>query len=145
MVRSRIPAATPSGNAEYAHIVARSRIPIVEAQVDAIVNAANTNLAEGAEVCGAIFRATGSAELTASCRALGGCATGEAKVTIHAVGSRGSDRPDLLASCYRQSLIALSRRGLRTIAFSCIITGVYAFDFKQATDIARRTVVEWLE
>ncbi len=68
-----------------------------------------------------------------------------AKVIIHAVGPRGYDRPDLLASCYRQSLIALTRRGLRTIAFPCVSTGVYSFDFKQATMIALRTVREWLE
>ena len=123
--------------------------------MDAVVNAANNDLAEGAGVCGAIFRAAGSAELTAACRALGGCATGQvqvtsafkmaAKIIIHAVGPRGSDRPDLLASCYRESLLALTRRGLRSIAFPCISTGVYGFDFRQATAIALRTVKDWLE
>ena len=67
-----------------------------------------------------------------------------AKVIIHAVGPRGSDRPDLLASCYRQSLLALTRCGLRSIAFPCISTGVYDFDFQQATEIGLSTVRDWL-
>ncbi len=90
--------------------------------MDAIVNAANNDLTEGGGVCGAIFRAAGSADLTAACQALGGCETGQVQVTpafklaatsiIHAVGPRGSDRPGLLASCDRESLLALTRRGL---------------------------------
>jgi O-acetyl-ADP-ribose deacetylase (regulator of RNase III) len=121
------------------HLVARSRIPLVEAQVDAVVNATNNDLAEGAGACGAILRAAGSTKLTAACRSLGGCATGQVQVTsafklpakmiIHAVGPRGSDRPDLLASSYRESLLALTRRGLRSLAYPCISTGDFGFDF----------------
>ena len=145
----------PARSDMYSHLVARSSIPLIEAQVDAVVNAANNDLAEGAGVCGAIFSAAGVAELTAACRSLGSCATGQvqvtsafklaAKIIIHAVGPRGSDRPDLLASCYREALLVLTRRGLRSIAFPCISTGVYGFDFGKATEIALGTVKEWLE
>jgi O-acetyl-ADP-ribose deacetylase (regulator of RNase III) len=140
-------------NSDYADIVARSRVPLVEAQVDAIVNAANNDLVGGG-VCGAIFRAAGP-ELVAACRALGGCLTGEveltpgfklsAKLIIHAVGPKAAERPDLLASSYRQALQSATRRGLRSIAFTCIITGIYGFDPALAADIAMKTVKEWLE
>ncbi len=113
----------------------------MEAQVDAIVNAANSDLVGGG-ICGAIFRAAGPAEMFAACQALGGCLTGDVKVTpgfnliakvvIHAVGPKGSDRPDLLASCYSQALNARNRHGLRTIAFPCISTGVYGFHLAKA-------------
>jgi O-acetyl-ADP-ribose deacetylase len=134
------------------------RIEIVEGDittldVDAIVNAANTMLAPGGGVCGAIHRAAGP-ELAEACAALGGCATGEAKITpgfrlparyvIHAVGpvwnggDRGEDR--LLAACYRNSLGLAAGHGLSTIAFPAISTGIYGFPAARAALIAVRTV-----
>jgi hypothetical protein len=68
-----------------------------------------------------------------------------AKVVIHAGGPKGSDRQDLLASSFSQALKALTRHGLRTIAFQCISTGVYGFDLALSADIAMRTVKEWIE
>jgi O-acetyl-ADP-ribose deacetylase len=137
-------------------------IEIVEADittldVDAIVNAANSALAPGGGVCGAIHRAAGP-ELAAACAKLGGCETGEAKITpgfdlkaryvIHAVGpvwgggERGEDR--LLASCYRNSLKLLREHGLASIAFPAISTGIYGFPAERAALIAMNTVLDHL-
>ncbi|HXZ67193.1 MAG TPA: O-acetyl-ADP-ribose deacetylase [Alphaproteobacteria bacterium] len=130
---------------------------ITALDVDAIVNAANDALAPGGGVCGAIFRAAGP-ELAAECRALGGCATGDAKITrgyrlkaryvIHAVGpvwqggNAGED--ELLASCYRKSLELAARNGLGTIAFPAISTGIYGFPPDRAAPIAVRAVAQAL-
>jgi O-acetyl-ADP-ribose deacetylase len=125
--------------------------------VDAIVNAANTMLAAGGGVCGAIHSAAGP-ELADACAELGGCDTGEAKITpgfklparsvIHAVGpvwsGGGANEDRLLASCYRNSLALADARGLKSIAFPAISTGIYGFPPDRAAQIAVRTVQDAL-
>lgn len=139
------------------------RIRIVEGditrqEVDAIVNAANTSLLGGGGVDGAIHRAAGP-ELLEETRRIGGCPTGEARVSkgyrlparwvIHTVGPvwRGGNRDeeDLLAGCYRNSLKAAVEIGARSIAFPSISTGAYGFPLEEATEIALRETREFLE
>jgi O-acetyl-ADP-ribose deacetylase (regulator of RNase III) len=126
---------------------------ITTLEVDAIVNAANETLAPGGGVCGAIHRAAGPA-LAAACRAIGHCPTGAARITpgfglkarhvIHAVGpvwrGGGAGEADLLAGCYRAALALAAARGLASIAFPAISTGIYGYPLKPATDIAVATV-----
>jgi O-acetyl-ADP-ribose deacetylase (regulator of RNase III) len=128
-------------------------VDITTLDVDAIVNAANPELAPGGGVCGAIHRAAGP-ELAAACARVAPCPTGEARITpgfrlpsryvIHAVGPvwRGgaAGEAELLASAYRSSLALAREHGLESVAFPAISTGIYGYPLHEATSIAVRIV-----
>jgi O-acetyl-ADP-ribose deacetylase (regulator of RNase III) len=131
---------------------------ITDQDIDAIVNAANRSLLGGGGVDGAIHRVAGP-QLLAECRPLGGCETGDAKITrgyklkakhvIHTVGpvyhSAGKKAPDLLASCYRRSLEVASQNNLKSVSFPSISTGAYGYPIEEAAPIALKTVADYLK
>lgn len=140
----------------------RGRIQLIEGDITrqpvaAIVNAANESLLGGGGVDGAIHRAAGP-ELLEECRGIGGCPTGEARITggyrlpakhvIHTVGPVYRDgthgEREKLAACYRESLTLARAHGLRTIAFPAISTGAYRYPKREASEVALGTTIEWL-
>ena len=131
---------------------------ITQLNVDAIVNAANSTLLDGAGVCGAIHHAAGP-DLLEECKVLGSCLPGQARITkgydlaahyiIHAVGPiwRGGTKgePKLLASCYETSLELALKKGVKSIAFAAISCGIYGYPISQAVTIAIKETANFLE
>lgn len=143
--------------------VGNARVELLEGDItrqdtEAIVNAANRSLLGGGGVDGAIHRAAGP-QLLSECRTLGGCETGDAKITrgynlkakhvIHTVGpiyhSAGKKAPELLSSCYRRTLEAASQNKLKSVAFPSISTGAYGYPLEEAAPIALKTAVDYLK
>lgn len=132
---------------------------ITTLQVDAIVNAANSRLAPGSGVCGAIFQAAGYQKLEAACRAIGGCPTGQAVLTdgfdlparyvIHTVGpiwqGGGRGEKELLQSCYVNALTLATRQGCKSVAFPLISSGIYGYPREQALRVAISTIQTFLQ
>ena len=138
-------------------VLALTQGDITREQSEAIVNAANNSLLGGGGVDGAIHRAGGPAIL-AECKKIGGCETGQAVITtggnlpaqyvIHTVGpvymDGNSGEPELLANSYRNSLTLALSKGMKTVAFPSISTGIYGYPIEEAANIALSTVIEFL-
>lgn len=132
---------------------------ITTQRVDAIVNAANERLLQGGGVCGAIFAAAGARKLQKACDAIGYCATGDAVITegfelpasyiIHTVGpvwhGGESGEEAKLASCYTRSLEIAETKGLKTVAFPSISTGIFGYPVEKAAKIAVKTVKDYVK
>lgn len=147
-------------NSSYNEKIALIRTDITKLEVDAIVNAANESLLGGGGVDGAIHRAAGVG-LLRECETLGGCDTGNAKITdayklpskkvIHTVGpvyyttKRQGKHTSLLQSCYRRCLDLAADNGCRSIAFNAISTGVYGYPSSEAAEAAIKEVKRWLD
>lgn len=129
---------------------------ITKEKVDAIVNAANNQLSPGGGVSGAIHRAAGP-QLWEETKTLGGCKTGEAKITkgynlpakyvIHTVGpvySGSGEDPELLASCYRESLKLALKHKLKSVSFPAISTGVFGYPVEPAAEVALKTIIDFV-
>jgi O-acetyl-ADP-ribose deacetylase (regulator of RNase III) len=151
----------PMSTADACHWMLRFKVlqgDITREKVDAIVNAANTSLLGGGGLDGAIHRAAGP-ELLQECQTLGGCVTGEARITrgyrlparhvLHAVGpvweGGNHNEGELLASCYRSCFALLREHGLRSVAFPAISCGVYRFPLDRAAAIAVREIRRFLD
>jgi O-acetyl-ADP-ribose deacetylase (regulator of RNase III) len=130
---------------------------ITKQDTDAVVNAANKQLAPGGGVAGAIHKAAGK-DLWEECKKLGGCNTGEAKLTrgfnlpalyiIHTVGpvySGSSDDPKKLKLCYEESLKLAEKNNIKSISFPAISTGYFGYPIYEATDIALKTIIDYLK
>ena len=143
-------------------MIGGAKLELVEGDItrqdtEAIVNAANSSLLGGGGVDGAIHRA-GGPKILEECRQIGGCPTGEARLTtggnlkaryvIHTVGpiykGGGQREAELLASCYRESLKLASSKGLTSVAFPAISTGAYGYPLAEAARIALKTVMDYL-
>ena len=158
--RNTAPDETPSEPAEFpVDPIINSKISIFTGditalEIDAIVNAANNQLAGGGGVDGAIHNAAGAELLQSECRTLNGCPTGDAKITggynlpskyiIHTVGPVG-EKPDLLKSCYKKCLQLAQANNIQSIAFPCISTGVYRYPKEAAARVALSTVRTYLQ
>ena len=149
----------PSATSAYNNKLSLIRTDITKLRIDSIVNAANESLLGGGGVDGAIHRAAGR-NLVKECRTLDGCDTGDAKITdayelpcqkvIHTVGPvygyrpQGGKHEELLRSCYRRSLDLARDNGCKSIAFSCLSTGVYGYPSNEAAEAACDEVGKWL-
>ncbi len=135
------------------------RSDITDLTTDCIVNAANEGLAEGGGVCGAIFRAAGSAKLRAACERIGGCPAGSAVITpgfdlaaayiIHAVGPRwhggGYGEREKLYSCYQAAMELAREHDCRSIAFPLISAGIFGYPLEEAWEVAIESVRDWFD
>ncbi|MCG9479904.1 MAG: O-acetyl-ADP-ribose deacetylase [Actinomycetia bacterium] len=143
------------------HEIGKTRLELVQGDItrqdtEAIVNAANSRLSPGGGVSGAIHRAAGP-QLWQECKTLGGCHTGEAKITrgynlpakyvIHTVGpvySNSSSDPVNLGHCYRNSLAMASKKHIESISFPSISTGIFGYPVNQASAVALNTIIDYL-
>ncbi|MEF8878978.1 MAG: O-acetyl-ADP-ribose deacetylase [Candidatus Thermoplasmatota archaeon] len=134
------------------------RDEITKQDTDAVVNAANKKLAPGGGVAGAIHQTAGK-KLWEECKKLGGCKTGEAKITkaynlpskyvIHTVGpiysKKKEDNSEYLSSCYRNSLDLANNKGIKSVSFPAISTGAFGYPIEEAAEIAIKTIINWLK